>query len=105
MGLFVFSLEIEYLEIDFAGEYRITQTETQGRFGNGLGREFVEQFQLEYWRDSLSRWISYKDHLGRTVSFFFISPSPENIIFVTHRKYNYVRTNKLPFIFFEKIAS
>lgn len=57
----------EYLEIDFAGEYRISQTETQGRFGNGLGREFVEQFHLEYWRDSLSRWIPYKDHLGRTV--------------------------------------
>ncbi|ODM98895.1 Epithelial discoidin domain-containing receptor 1 [Orchesella cincta] len=56
----------EYLEIDFVGEYRISQTETQGRFGNGLGREFVEQFQLEYWRNSLSRWVPYKDHLGRT---------------------------------------
>jgi discoidin domain receptor family protein 2 len=58
----------EYLEIDFVGEYRITQTETQGRFGNGVGQEFTEKFQLEYWRDSLSRWVPYKDSLGRTVS-------------------------------------
>ena len=57
----------EYLEIDFAAEYRVTQTETQGRFGNGRGLEFAEQFQLEYYRDTLGRWVPYKDDLGRTV--------------------------------------
>lgn len=57
----------EYLEIDFVREHRITQTETQGRYGNGMGVEYAENFQLEYWRDSLSRWVPYKDHLGRTV--------------------------------------
>ena len=33
-----------------------------------MGQEFAEKFQLEYWRDEVGKWISYKDHLGRTVS-------------------------------------
>ncbi|CAG7733954.1 unnamed protein product [Allacma fusca] len=57
----------EYLEIDFGEEYRVTQTETQGRFGNGRGLEFAQQFQLEYYREVLGRWILYKDHFGRTI--------------------------------------
>ena len=61
----------EYLEIDFSAEYRVTQTETQGRFGNGRGLEFAEQFQLEYYRDTLGRWVLYKDHFGRNVSSLF----------------------------------
>lgn len=41
-----------------------------GRFGNGQGQEFAEHFLLEYWRDSLAKWVRYKDakteEVGRT---------------------------------------
>ncbi|KAE8746605.1 hypothetical protein FOCC_FOCC006719 [Frankliniella occidentalis] len=37
----------EYLEVDLQAEHRITRTETQGRFGNGQGQEYAEQFLLE----------------------------------------------------------
>ncbi|OXA57431.1 Discoidin domain-containing receptor 2 [Folsomia candida] len=57
----------EYLEIDFVREHRITQTETQGRYGSGMGVEYAENFQLEYWRDALGKWVPYKDHIGRTI--------------------------------------
>ena len=38
-----------------------------GRFGNGQGQEFAEHFLLEYWRDSLAKWVRYKDTKGEEV--------------------------------------
>lgn len=61
------------MEIDLVREFRITQTETQGRYGGGMGVEYAENFQIEYWRDALAQWVPYKDYLGRTVSFPFLS--------------------------------
>ncbi|KAF2355310.1 Coagulation factor 5/8 C-terminal domain, partial [Trinorchestia longiramus] len=40
----------QYLQIDLGSMYVISAVETQGRFGNGVGVEFVETFMLEYWR-------------------------------------------------------
>jgi discoidin domain receptor family protein 2 len=57
----------EYLEVDLMRPHLITVTETQGRFGNGQGREFAEQFLVEYWRDSLQQWTVYKDARGQKV--------------------------------------
>jgi discoidin domain receptor family protein 2 len=57
----------EYLEVDLMRPHLITVTETQGRFGNGQGREFAEQFLVEYWRDSLQQWTIYKDARGQKV--------------------------------------
>ncbi|KAK3921753.1 Discoidin domain-containing receptor tyrosine kinase B [Frankliniella fusca] len=54
----------EYLEVDLQAEHLITRTETQGRFGNGQGQEYAEQFLLEYWRPGLNRWVPYRDHQG-----------------------------------------
>ena len=47
----------EWLEINLNDEYRITKTETQGRFGAGHGQEFAQHYQLEYWRKTLGEII------------------------------------------------
>ncbi|KAJ9584502.1 hypothetical protein L9F63_021156, partial [Diploptera punctata] len=57
----------EYLEVDLTRPHLITRTETQGRFGNGQGQEYAEQFLVEYWRDSLQQWTVYKDSNGQKV--------------------------------------
>ncbi|XP_069672513.1 discoidin domain-containing receptor 2-like isoform X2 [Periplaneta americana] len=57
----------EYLEVDLVRPHLITWTETQGRFGNGQGQEYAEQFLVEYWRDALQQWTVYKDSRGQKV--------------------------------------
>ena len=59
----------EYLEINLGGVKVITKVEVQGRFGNGQGREFAEQYKLHYWRPGLQHWSTYKDGRGKEVSF------------------------------------
>jgi len=51
----------EYLEIDLDEDHLVTWTETQGRWGNGQGQEFTEAFTIDYWRQSINRWVEYKD--------------------------------------------
>ena len=62
----------EYLEVDLVRDHLITWTETQGRFGNGQGQEYAESFLIEYWRNSLNKWSSYKDSKQRKVRAFTI---------------------------------
>ena len=50
----------EWLEINLHRPFRITATETQGRFGGGQGQEFTEFYQLQYWRDTLGNILSEK---------------------------------------------
>jgi len=57
--------------VDLQREHMITWTATQGRFGNGVGREYTETFLLEYWRPGLPSWVTYKDHKGENVSQIF----------------------------------
>lgn len=59
----------DYLEVELRSEHVITAVETQGRFGNGQGQEYAEHFLLEYWRDSLAKWVRYKHHNGNEVTF------------------------------------
>ncbi|XP_037300018.1 discoidin domain-containing receptor 2 [Manduca sexta] len=54
----------QFLEIDLRDEYLITATESQGRFANSVGVEFVESYSVEYWRAALNRWVKYKDFNG-----------------------------------------
>ena len=42
----------EWIEINLHTDYRITATETMGRFGGGQGQEFAQTYQIEYWRQS-----------------------------------------------------
>ncbi len=38
----------------------INAVETQGRFGNGQGKEYAEYYQIQYQRDNQSSdWITY----------------------------------------------
>jgi len=57
----------DWLEIDLLSDHVVTGVETQGRFGNGQGVEYAEHFLLEYWRDSLAKWVRYKDAKGQEV--------------------------------------
>ncbi|XP_053624086.1 discoidin domain-containing receptor 2-like [Plodia interpunctella] len=54
----------QYLEVNLQAEYLITATESQGRFANSVGVEFVESYAVEYWRPVLNRWVRYKDYNG-----------------------------------------
>ncbi|CAF3483728.1 unnamed protein product [Rotaria socialis] len=50
----------EYLEIELRQLFFINAVETQGRFGNGQGREYAEYYQIQYQRDNKSPdWITY----------------------------------------------
>ena len=41
----------------------------QGRFGNGQGQEYVEQFKLEFWRPGMERWFRYRNQTGTEVRY------------------------------------
>ncbi|KAH1008410.1 discoidin domain-containing receptor 2 isoform X1 [Dendroctonus ponderosae] len=55
----------EYLEIDLGKLHVITGTKTQGRYGNGQGQEYAEQYMVEYWRPGLQKWVRWKDRSGK----------------------------------------
>ncbi|XP_050722151.1 discoidin domain-containing receptor 2-like isoform X1 [Eriocheir sinensis] len=50
----------QFLEIDLKRTHVISATESQGRFGNGMGKEYVESYTLEYWRPGINTWYTYK---------------------------------------------
>ncbi|KAG8185374.1 hypothetical protein JTE90_023119 [Oedothorax gibbosus] len=56
---------VEYLEITLPSLTVITEVATQGRFGNGHGLEYAEDYMLEYWRPGLPRFVRYKNALGQ----------------------------------------
>ncbi|XP_022240832.1 discoidin domain-containing receptor 2-like isoform X1 [Limulus polyphemus] len=57
----------EYLEINLYSLHVITQVATQGRFGNGQGQEYAEQYKLEYWRPGVHEWIRYRNRTGHEI--------------------------------------
>lgn len=58
----------EWIEIDLHSVHMITATETQGRFGNGQGVEFAENYMVEYWRPRLNKWIRYRSRSGELLN-------------------------------------
>ncbi|KAL3871566.1 hypothetical protein ACJMK2_039557 [Sinanodonta woodiana] len=54
----------EYLQIDLYQLTVITMVEIQGRFGNGQGQEFTEEFLLEYQREDGGEWMRFKNKRG-----------------------------------------
>lgn len=64
----VFNEGDEYLEVNLAKDHLITKVEVQGRFGNGQGREFAQQYKLQYYRFSIDKWVIYSDGHGSEVS-------------------------------------
>lgn len=57
----------EYLQINLANVSIINGIATQGRYGNGRGQEYAEQFKLEYWRPELDLWHTYRQRDGNDV--------------------------------------
>lgn len=57
----------EYIQINFANVSVISGIATQGRYGNGRGQEYAEQFKLEYWRSELELWHIYRQRDGNDV--------------------------------------
>nr|XP_024218866.1 discoidin domain-containing receptor 2 isoform X2 [Halyomorpha halys] len=55
----------EHLEIDLGRLTVVTGTRTQGRFGNGQGQEFAEEFFLDYWRPGFTRWRRWRSRQGK----------------------------------------
>ncbi|XP_052219527.1 discoidin domain-containing receptor 2-like [Dreissena polymorpha] len=54
----------EYLQIDLGKLSVVTMVEIQGRFGNGQGQEYTEQFLLEYQREDMGEWMRFRDKQG-----------------------------------------
>lgn len=59
----------EYLEINLDELYVITGTKTQGRYGNGQGQEYAEEYMIEYWRTGFAQWVRWKNREGKEVLF------------------------------------
>lgn len=57
----------EYLEIDLREAFVITGARTQGRFGNGQGQEYAEDYKLDYWRPGFTKWARWKNRNGKEV--------------------------------------
>ena len=72
----------EYLQIELSKLFLINAIETQGRFGNGQGREFAEFYQIQYQRENQSseQWFTYSNRktnktVRNTISRWFCSSS------------------------------
>ncbi|XP_074653908.1 discoidin domain-containing receptor 2-like isoform X2 [Tubulanus polymorphus] len=57
----------EWLEIDLGRLMVITMVETQGRFGNGQGQEYTEQYLLRYKREKHTDWITFHNRKGQSI--------------------------------------
>ncbi|CAG2159336.1 unnamed protein product [Oppiella nova] len=49
----------EWIQVDLKDKFVITGVGTQGRFGNGDGVEYVEEYWLEYSRDNGTNWSKW----------------------------------------------
>lgn len=59
----------EWIQVNLNQSFVITAIATQGRFGNGNGVEFVEEFWLEFSRDAGLTWHKWKNRRGSHVSY------------------------------------
>lgn len=57
----------EWLQVNFEKVHMITGIQTQGRFGNGRGLEYAEEYTVEYWRPGMAEWKPYKRWDGKQV--------------------------------------
>lgn len=63
----------EYLQVDLEDLYVITGGRTQGRFGNGQGQEYAENYMMDYWKPGLSKWTRWKNREGKEVRVILFS--------------------------------
>uniref|UniRef100_A0A914C487 Uncharacterized protein n=1 Tax=Acrobeloides nanus TaxID=290746 RepID=A0A914C487_9BILA len=53
----------EFIQVNFNQTQIIRGIETQGRYGNGTGREFAPQYLIDYWRTG-NTWVRYRNRTG-----------------------------------------
>uniref|UniRef100_A0A915CRD0 Discoidin domain-containing receptor 2 n=1 Tax=Ditylenchus dipsaci TaxID=166011 RepID=A0A915CRD0_9BILA len=53
----------EFLQVNLNKNMVFRGVETQGRYGNGTGREFAEKYFIDYWRIG-NQWIRYRNRSG-----------------------------------------
>ena len=54
----------EWIRVNLTNRFIVTGISTQGRFGNGVGIEYVEDYWIEYSRDFGQSWFKWKDRKG-----------------------------------------
>jgi len=54
----------EWVQVNLTERFVITSISTQGRYGNGMGVEYVDEFWVEYSRDYGASWLKWKDRKG-----------------------------------------
>ena len=54
----------EWIAVNLTTRYTVTGIATQGRFGNGMGVEYVEEYWIEYSRDGGQTWTKWKNRKG-----------------------------------------
>ncbi|XP_054157644.1 discoidin domain-containing receptor 2-like [Oppia nitens] len=54
----------EWIQVNLRDLYVVTGIAIQGRFGNGVGVEYVEGLWIEYSRDNGTNWHKWTDHTG-----------------------------------------
>lgn len=60
-------IKVWFLQIDLRRLTFLTLMGTQGRYARGLGKEFAQQYRLNYSRDGLL-WRSWKNRQGKEAS-------------------------------------
>jgi len=63
----------EYLEVNLHTPRLLTSTRTQGRFGNGHGVEYTEEYFVEYWRPGFNKWVRWRNRRGIEVSTIWLT--------------------------------
>ncbi|XP_003702400.1 discoidin domain-containing receptor 2 [Megachile rotundata] len=54
----------EYLEVNLHNPRILSSVRTQGRFGNGHGVEYTEEYFVEYWRPGFNKWVRWRNRRG-----------------------------------------
>lgn len=57
----------EWIAVNLTTRFTITGIATQGRFGNGMGVEYVEEYWIEYSRDGGRSWTKWKNRKGNHI--------------------------------------
>lgn len=58
----------DYLQVDLEELFVVTGARTQGRFGNGQGQEYTEEYMMDYWRPGFIKWTRWKNRVGKSVN-------------------------------------
>ncbi|KAL2724334.1 discoidin domain-containing receptor 2 isoform X2 [Vespula squamosa] len=58
----------EYLEVNLHSPRVLMSVRTQGRFGNGHGVEYTEEYFVEYWRPGFNKWVRWRNRRGTEVT-------------------------------------